>query len=265
MKYRPYGQLRDFVESLGGEMRHERQGYSTGGAWVVELNGVRTVFRSNGAGFPELDRLYVPKVEQPTHYRDYSLDLIEGAQELWLSKISSESVAAPYAIGETVSEDVVAPITQQLPAIEYALPPIDSAPAYLERIEAGRNLPERNMEALVGELLVLLGHAATAVVFQVGRIDVLVRDNAGSPHMVVEVKTSLRSKPARDSALRQGFDYAAREGAPLVVITDADEYEVFNRHQGLDYEAMRVASFRMTQLLEADLASIDLLRPTDRA
>jgi hypothetical protein len=58
-------------------MKYTRSGYGTGGAWLVDLDGKHAVFVSNGAGFPEMDTLYVPDVASPRHHSDYSKTLVE--------------------------------------------------------------------------------------------------------------------------------------------------------------------------------------------
>jgi hypothetical protein len=87
---RPYHALRSIAEELGGSMRHEKQGMPQGGAWLVEIPGhsVKS-FESNGAGFPPLDRLYVPKRPDPTHYRDYTCELLPGARERWIAMLEA--------------------------------------------------------------------------------------------------------------------------------------------------------------------------------
>lgn len=84
MTRRPYEELRAIIEQEGGHMVHERSGHGPGGAWVVTLRGKTTVFQSNGAGFPPMDRLYVPEAKEPSHWSDYSNELIDGARERWL-------------------------------------------------------------------------------------------------------------------------------------------------------------------------------------
>jgi hypothetical protein len=81
---RPYDALRTFVENEGGAMTFERAGQPPGGTWIVHLEGRETPFFSNGAGFPELDGLYVPRAPNPTHWRDYSCELIPNAREVFL-------------------------------------------------------------------------------------------------------------------------------------------------------------------------------------
>jgi hypothetical protein len=92
-------------------------------------------------------------------------------------------------------------------------------------------------------------------------VDVLVRSGDGKPSFVIEVKTTLRSKTDRDSALRQAFDYASRNGAPIVIITDADAYEIYDRRAGLDHASMLRAKFRLTAFREEDRGGLDFLKP----
>ena len=268
MSRRPYEELQRIVEQEGGQIVFERAGHSKGGAYVVTLQDNQKVFRSQGpAGFPPMDQLYVPKVQSPVHYSDYSRTLIPGAREKWLEILGAPShpqpdvprdapfVVSPLPLGTPPSAPPAPP------AEPVVLPPLSDAAEYVSRINASRGLPERNMEDLVKDLLVRLGHPAASILFQVGHIDVLVHGENGKPRFVTEVKRSLRPKVDRDSALRQGFDYASRNGAPLVVITDADAYEIYDRRAGLDHASMLQANFRLTAFREKDLPGFDLLRP----
>ena len=85
-KRRPYEEIQALVNEHGGTMRHERHGYE-GGAWIVSLGGKRRIFLSNGSGYPDLDKLYVPKPEfpNPNHYSDYSTTLVADAWEKLLA------------------------------------------------------------------------------------------------------------------------------------------------------------------------------------
>ncbi len=59
---------------------------------MVTLRGKEKVFRSREpAGFPPMDQLYAPKVQVPTHYRDYSRTMIPGAREKWLEILGADS------------------------------------------------------------------------------------------------------------------------------------------------------------------------------
>jgi hypothetical protein len=75
-KRRAYEELRSWVEHKKGTMKHQRKGYQWG-AWIVRLRGKQRIFRSNGSGYPELDKLYKPKpptpdVPEPKNWRDYT-------------------------------------------------------------------------------------------------------------------------------------------------------------------------------------------------
>jgi hypothetical protein len=87
MARRPYEELRSGIEQLGGSMIFEKHGYQWG-AWIVTLDGQQAIFQSNGRGFPDIDVLYVPLTPDPQHYRDYSCDLVEGAIEKLVAKLT---------------------------------------------------------------------------------------------------------------------------------------------------------------------------------
>ena len=86
MGRRPYEELQELVSQHAGTMRHERHGYP-GGAWIVKVGKKQKTFVPNGSGYPELDKLYVPKPEisEPNHYSDYSTELIAGAWEKFIA------------------------------------------------------------------------------------------------------------------------------------------------------------------------------------
>jgi len=89
-KRRVYEEIRGLVKSLKGKMNFERAGYQWG-AWIIRLNGKRRIFRSNGSGYPELDKLYQPKpdVREPKHWKDYINTLRPAAQEKLLDLLSN--------------------------------------------------------------------------------------------------------------------------------------------------------------------------------
>jgi len=86
-KRKVYEELRSGIEAMGGTMVFDRSG-STHGTWVVRLKGKSAYFDSNGRGFPDLDRLYVPRVSHPRHYTDYSNELVPGALEKLIRMLS---------------------------------------------------------------------------------------------------------------------------------------------------------------------------------
>lgn len=152
------------------------------------------------------------------------------------------------------------PVAIDAPTSGVVLPPVANIELLLSRLKQIEGLPERNMEDAVKEFFVLLGHPPARIKFQVGRIDLLLEDAEERPWAVVEVKKSLRSKSVRNQALRQGFDYAGQTGARLVIITDADEYRIYDRDQGRDYDSQFVGSFRLSAFRQEDETVLDLLK-----
>jgi hypothetical protein len=168
----------------------------------------------------------------------------------------------PLAVPVTVGAATLGNGTKIQPKpTEFVLPPIHNAESLLARIRQVRGMPERNMEDVVKAFLIALGHREQAISFQIGHVDVRVDDERGNGRIVVEVKRSLLIEKARQDALRKGFDYSSRHGAPMVVITDADIYEVYDRNRGIDYDKMCCGRFQLTRFANEDRLVMDLLRP----
>lgn len=88
---RAYGKLRDIIERHGGTMIYERQGYRYG-AWEISLDGKIAIIESTGSKkFPPLDRLYVPEVENPKTWEDYSDELVADAEHQLLALLEKQS------------------------------------------------------------------------------------------------------------------------------------------------------------------------------
>jgi hypothetical protein len=140
------------------------------------------------------------------------------------------------------------------------LPEIRDAKSFINRIISVRGQPERNMEDVVKELLVLLGHPTNQIVFQRGRVDLILQDSSRKTSFVFEVKRSIASESERAKARRQANDYAAQTGAQFLVITDGDRYDIYDRHRGRDYPSMFCGHFQLTQFDPTSAAVLDLLR-----
>jgi hypothetical protein len=140
------------------------------------------------------------------------------------------------------------------------LPPLPDAGGFIERVKSVIGQPERNMEDVVKELLVRLGHPPNRIVFQRGRVDLTLQDGSGKPVFVFEVKRSIASESERNKALRQALDYANQTGAQFIVITDADRYRIYDRHRGYDFASQFCGSFQLTSFDAASEAVLDLLR-----
>jgi hypothetical protein len=146
------------------------------------------------------------------------------------------------------------------PAPAFVNPPVPDPEALLRRIREVGGKPERNVEDVVKFFLTQLGHVERNIVFQIGRVDVLLSGAQGEALAVVEVKRALDSKTI-DRARRQAFDYANQVGARLVIITDADVYVVYDRDRGTSYDSMNCGKFQLTRFSSEDEALLDLLRP----
>ena len=159
----------------------------------------------------------------------------------------------------SVTSSTIPPIASPSASLAIACP-WGSHTEDVKRLQRG-DATERDHEGAVKDFLVLLGHPPENIRFQRGRIDVRVTDSGGRPHVVCEVKRSLRRTADRDDALRKGHDYARKVSAPLVVITDADRYEVYDLKCGISYEDQLRGSFQITAWREEYAAIVDLLRP----
>ena len=162
---------------------------------------------------------------------------------------TTRSAAVPHASGQS-------------PASAHLIsPPFNDAGSLLARIRSLAGLPERNHEDVVKDLLIRLGYSARDIVFQRGRIDLSIQTEAGSTAAVFEVKRTIASSSEHASARRQGMDYASQTGAPFVVITDGDRYEIYDRRKGHDYTTMLCGRFQLTTFRDEDVKVLDLLRP----
>ncbi|MCI0365517.1 MAG: hypothetical protein L0219_16765 [Phycisphaerales bacterium] len=141
------------------------------------------------------------------------------------------------------------------------LPPVADAEVFVERIRSLVGLPERNHEDVVKDLLLRLGFDASSIVFQQGRIDVRVLTQDRKTAAVFEVKRTIVSESERAAARRQGMDYASQTGALIIVVTDGDRYEIYDRRRGHDYSAMLCGKFQLPAFRDSDATTLDLLRP----
>jgi hypothetical protein len=141
-------------------------------------------------------------------------------------------------------------------------PPINDADSLIARIKLLAGVPERNHEDAVKDLLIRLGHKIEQIFFQVGRIDVSLVNQAKKTVAVIEVKRSIAAEKDRMDARRQGMDYAGRTGAAMVVITDGDRYEIYDRRKLDDYNSMFCGRFQLSVFRQPDCPILDLLRPS---
>jgi len=75
---RPYHEVKSLLESIGGTMTY-RPGGGPGGVWVLALRGRTINVEVRDHTINRLDELYVPKVQNPRTWDDYSSRLVDDA------------------------------------------------------------------------------------------------------------------------------------------------------------------------------------------
>jgi len=121
---------------------------------------------------------------------------------------------------------------------------------------------ERGHESLVEDFFVMLGYKKDVdIKYRLGRIDISIWD-AKMQLAVVEVKRDWNmSMTNAIDAIRQAYWYAHEVGCRLVVVTNGDDYLLFDRIKGLSLNSNMVGQFRLSSLTEDDMQTIDRLRP----
>jgi predicted type IV restriction endonuclease len=61
--------------------------------------------------------------------------------------------------------------------------------------------------------------------------------------------------------IKQAYQYAHQTGVRYVMVTNGDDYMVFDRLKGLSRDANRLRAWKLTAPLQDDLRLIDRLRP----
>src|SRR5690606_5606722 len=75
MTDRAYDLVRQLDESIGVTIAFEKSGFPHG-AWIITLSRKRKELVATGdQSFPDLDKLYKPKVKNPRHWDDYLNEL----------------------------------------------------------------------------------------------------------------------------------------------------------------------------------------------
>jgi predicted Mrr-cat superfamily restriction endonuclease len=139
--------------------------------------------------------------------------------------------------------------------------------ALIERIEVFRKdeeHQERDHESLVEAFFVSIGYARQAdLKFRRGHIDLIIGAD-GLRLAVVEVKRTWDLDYDGDNAIKarkQAYQYAHETGMRYVLVTNGDDYMLFDRLKGLSWETNLLAEWKLTALRDEDLTMIDRLRP----
>mgnify|MGYP005812950067 CR=1 FL=1 len=89
-----YVQIRSLVERRGGTMTYEHKGHHSG-AWLIATGGRSLAIEATGErSFPQLDRLYVPRVPEPQTWDDYEDELVPGAEARLLGLLCTAELSA---------------------------------------------------------------------------------------------------------------------------------------------------------------------------
>ena len=121
---------------------------------------------------------------------------------------------------------------------------------------------ERGHESLVEELLVILGYRRDVdIKYRLGRIDISLWEGKAQL-AVIEVKRdwNLSLINAAD-AIKQAYWYAHETGCRLVIVTNGDDYLLFDRIKGLSINSNMIGQFRLSSLAEDDVQIIYRLKP----
>lgn len=135
----------------------------------------------------------------------------------------------------------------------------------IQRIEVLRKdnaHQERDHESLVEDFFVSIGYGKqTDLKFRRGHIDLTISSN-GLQLAVVEAKRTwdLDFENAMDH-IKQAYQYAHENGVRYVIVTNGDDYILFDRLKGLSWESNLLGEWKLTALQEEDLKIIDRLRP----
>jgi hypothetical protein len=119
---------------------------------------------------------------------------------------------------------------------------------------------EREHEHCVAKFFEALGcDARVEIRFQRSNMDISISKN-GRVLAVVEVKSDRSLTAANRAVLNQAFGYANRTGSPIVIISNANYYVVYDRARSLSLEQQFVAEFHLLSLNEAAIKSIENLK-----
>lgn len=131
----------------------------------------------------------------------------------------------------------------------------------IERLKTDPKHTERAHESLVEDFLCAIGYEKHEdIKFQKGRVDVFL-SVGGFPLAVIEVKKHWDLSNYRDhGAIKQAYEYALQQGIRYVIITNGDNYILFDRLKGLSFKSNIIGEFALTSLKEEDLEIIERLR-----
>jgi len=147
----------------------------------------------------------------------------------------------------------------RFPAVDGDIPSIEETIEEDVKLLA-RAFTEGKKEGLVVFLFNMLGYGPHPPNYENDDFAVHAIGPSARKIMVYRVKPSVLAATNVRQARFEAFGHAMDVGAQLVVVTDGDTYEVYDRTKGLDYESTLRGTFQLTSFnLKDDLRLLDLL------
>ena len=126
----------------------------------------------------------------------------------------------------------------------------------IEALKGDSGHLERDHEDLIANFFEALGYVRSVdIKFQRGRVDLRIDDTAG-PLVTIEVKADWALSSSSKPAIQQAYGYAIDTGTPFVIVTNGDNYCVFDRTKGFSSAENLIAEFQLPRLTESDLSVI---------
>jgi hypothetical protein len=134
----------------------------------------------------------------------------------------------------------------------------------IQRIESLMNdgsHQERDHESIVERFFEVLGYKPDSEIkFRRGRIDILIYEQ-NNPLVTIEVKRDWGISSKSLKYIKQAFHYALEQGIRFVIITNGDNYVVYDRNkQGMSYQHYLLFEFQLTRITEVGLNNISILK-----
>jgi len=119
---------------------------------------------------------------------------------------------------------------------------------------------ERSHESLIERFFENLGYNRFSdIQFRIGRIDITISIDK-KPMIVIEVKRYWNLNVKNDqNVIQQAYNYALKNGARFVIVSNGDYYAIFDRDRGRTYKENLMGDYRLTNIQKEDLKLINFL------
>ncbi len=165
------------------------------------------------------------------------------------------TLGAKDSINKLSEKVTIDPVKEQTPTIPQGLQELINS---IERLKKQDSHKERANEHLVADFLKYLGYKEFSDFnYQVGRMDLVLKVE-NIVIMTIEVKKSWAfGENIRTKAIEQAYGYSQKVGSRFVTITNGDNYEIFDRKQGLSYKDQKWYSFTLSRLTDEALSFLE--------